>query len=127
MISDHVIPAEWPDGNSDFAESPLVSGATFSDQSTLLQGCRTVWVFKMLGVRIITIANPYFCLKSNTERSREVFNYCSLMIGWCRVVPPQPAPYSQCFFGNECKIVELFNSFSCLIAQLITDINNQQT
>lgn len=31
------------------------------------------------------------------------------------------------FFGSTCILVELLNSFSCLIAQLITDINNQQT
>lgn len=32
-ISDQAITAEWPDGNSDLAESPSVSGATIHTQN----------------------------------------------------------------------------------------------
>lgn len=35
--------------------------------------------------------------------------------------------YTYSFFGIACKLVELFNSFSFLIAQLMTGVNNHQT
>lgn len=123
-VSDGVIAAEWPDGNSDLTECPLVSGATFSAQSTLHQECRTVCVFKILGVRIITITKSYPFLKSKTElRSLQLLFTNDRMI-----LPPHPHSPHICrgFFGNACKLAELFNTFSCLIAQLITDVNNQQ-
>lgn len=57
--SDGLVTAERPDGNSDLAESPSVSVATFSAQSSLRQKSSTVCVSKMLEVRIVTITELY--------------------------------------------------------------------
>lgn len=63
-VSDQRVTGERPDGNSDLAEPPLISVATFSAQSSLRQKSRIVCVSKMLQVRIVTITELYPFLKS---------------------------------------------------------------